>query len=135
MEGVCSRGMFVVGGCLYPAAACLLTHPCCLPMLFAVAATHPNTNTHATNKFTSPTCTQVLGGGIDVVSIGLRTYIRSVPGEFNMDKNRVMELAQQQGCISAGAGGQCVCRAGTAACVLVAGCVCVVCWGVTSSVL
>jgi hypothetical protein len=45
---------------------------------------------------------QVLGGGIDVVSIGLRTYIRSVPGEFNMDKNRVMELAQQAGYISAG---------------------------------
>ena len=45
---------------------------------------------------------QVLGGGIDVVVIGSRTYIRSVPGEFNMDKNRVMELAQQQGYISAG---------------------------------
>lgn len=45
---------------------------------------------------------QVLGGGIDVMSIGLRTYIRSVPGEFNMDKNRVMELAQQTGYISAG---------------------------------
>lgn len=44
----------------------------------------------------------MLGGGIDVVSIGLRTYIRSVPGEFNMDKNRVMELAQQTGYISAG---------------------------------
>jgi hypothetical protein len=37
------------------------------------------------------------------VTIGVRTYIRSVPGEFNMDKNKVMELAQQQGCISAGA--------------------------------
>lgn len=46
---------------------------------------------------------KVLGGGIDVVSIGCRSYIRSVPGEFNMDKNRVMELAQQQGYISAAA--------------------------------
>lgn len=46
---------------------------------------------------------QVLGGGIDVVTIGVRTYIRSVPGEFNMDKNKVMEVAQQQGFISAGA--------------------------------
>jgi ESCRT-II complex subunit VPS22 len=45
----------------------------------------------------------VLGGGIDVVTIGVRTYIRSVPGEFNMDKNKVMELAQQQSYISAGA--------------------------------
>jgi len=49
-----------------------------------------------------PAPVQVLGGGIDVVSIGCRSYIRSVPGEFNMDKNRVMELAQQQGYISAG---------------------------------
>jgi hypothetical protein len=45
---------------------------------------------------------QVLGGGIDVVTIGVRTYIRSVPGEFNLDKSKVMELAQQQGCISTG---------------------------------
>lgn len=37
------------------------------------------------------------------MTIGARTYIRSVPGEFNMDKNRVMELAQQHGYISAGA--------------------------------
>lgn len=37
-----------------------------------------------------------------MVMIGSRTYIRSVPGEFNMDKNRIMELAQQQGYISAG---------------------------------
>lgn len=32
-----------------------------------------------------------------MVSIGLRTYARSVPGEFNLDKNRVLELAQQAG--------------------------------------
>lgn len=57
---------------------------------------------------------QVLGGGIDVVTIGARTYIRSVPGEFNMDKNKVMELAQQQGYISAGVCVcQCMCQAGS----------------------
>jgi hypothetical protein len=47
-------------------------------------------------------CCVVLGGGIDVMTIGVRTYIRSVPGEFNLDKNKVMELAQQQGYISTG---------------------------------
>lgn len=47
---------------------------------------------------------QVLGSGIDVLGIGRSTYIRTVPGEFNMDKNRVLELAQAQGCISAGEG-------------------------------
>lgn len=46
---------------------------------------------------------KVLGGGIDVLSIGSRTYIRSVPGEFNLDKNTVMELAQGTGHISKGA--------------------------------
>jgi hypothetical protein len=45
---------------------------------------------------------QVLGGGIDIVTIGRGTYIRSVPGEFNTDKNKVMELAQAAGYISAG---------------------------------
>eukprot|EP00879_Flechtneria_rotunda_P020502 GHRR01021571.1.p1 GENE.GHRR01021571.1~~GHRR01021571.1.p1 ORF type:complete len:247 (+),score=73.94 GHRR01021571.1:298-1038(+) len=45
---------------------------------------------------------KVLGSGIDVISIGPRTYIRSAPGELNMDKNRVMELAQAKGYISAG---------------------------------
>jgi hypothetical protein len=45
---------------------------------------------------------QVLGGGLDVVQVGSQTYIRSVPGEFDTDKNKVLELAQQTGCISAG---------------------------------
>ncbi|WIA20184.1 hypothetical protein OEZ85_006032 [Tetradesmus obliquus] len=45
---------------------------------------------------------KVLGGGIDIVTIGRGTYIRSVPGEFNTDKNKVMELAQAAGYISAG---------------------------------
>ncbi|KAF6261148.1 subunit of ESCRT-II complex [Scenedesmus sp. NREL 46B-D3] len=44
---------------------------------------------------------KVLGGGIDIVTIGRGTYIRSVPGEFNTDKNKVMELAQAAGYISA----------------------------------
>eukprot|EP00775_Hariotina_reticulata_P006892 gene6892-7108_t len=45
---------------------------------------------------------KVLGGGIDVLHVGSQTYIRSVPGEFDTDKNKVLELAQQTGCISAG---------------------------------
>lgn len=45
---------------------------------------------------------QVLGGGLDIVTIGHSTYIRSVPGEFNMDKNKVMEVAQAKGYVSKG---------------------------------
>eukprot|EP00798_Chlamydomonas_sp_ICE-L_P015632 gene15632-21739_t len=37
----------------------------------------------------------VLGSGFDLVKIGKRTYVRSVPGELNMDKNRILELAQE----------------------------------------
>lgn len=39
-------------------------------------------------------CTQVLGGGLDLVTVGVRTYIRSVPVELNTDVNRVLELAE-----------------------------------------
>eukprot|EP00878_Enallax_costatus_P028308 GHUV01030568.1.p1 GENE.GHUV01030568.1~~GHUV01030568.1.p1 ORF type:complete len:198 (+),score=40.83 GHUV01030568.1:409-1002(+) len=45
---------------------------------------------------------KVLGSGIDILVIGKSTYVRSVPGEFNMDKNRVIELAQGRGYVSAG---------------------------------
>ena len=37
---------------------------------------------------------QVLGGGLDVVTVGARTYIRSVPVELNTDTNKVLELAE-----------------------------------------
>jgi hypothetical protein len=37
---------------------------------------------------------RVLGGGFELLSIGGRSYVRSVPGELNTDKNRVLELAQ-----------------------------------------
>ncbi|MEW5316935.1 MAG: hypothetical protein WDW38_008274 [Sanguina aurantia] len=40
---------------------------------------------------------KVLGGGFGIVIIGRTTYVRSVPGELNMDKNRVLELAQESG--------------------------------------
>lgn len=46
-----------------------------------------------------------LGGGTDLVTIGRRTYLRSVPGELNMDKNKVLELAQVLGAgVGAGLG-------------------------------
>lgn len=55
-----------------------------------------------THRRAFTTVMQVLGSGIDILVIGKSTYIRSVPGEFNMDKNRVMELAQGRGYVSAG---------------------------------
>uniref|UniRef100_A0A7S0RI08 Vacuolar protein sorting-associated protein n=1 Tax=Chlamydomonas leiostraca TaxID=1034604 RepID=A0A7S0RI08_9CHLO len=36
---------------------------------------------------------RALGGGFDVVTIGALKYVRSVPGELNLDKNKVMEVA------------------------------------------
>lgn len=41
-----------------------------------------------------------LGGGLDLVTIGASSYIRSVPGELNLDKNRALELAQGKGYLS-----------------------------------
>jgi hypothetical protein len=35
-----------------------------------------------------------LGGGFGIVSVGSVQYVRSVPGELNLDKNRVLEVAQ-----------------------------------------
>jgi len=43
---------------------------------------------------------KVLGNGFNLVTIGKNTYVRSVPGELNMDKNRVLELAQAKGYVS-----------------------------------
>ncbi|PNW70123.1 hypothetical protein CHLRE_17g706650v5 [Chlamydomonas reinhardtii] len=40
---------------------------------------------------------RVLGGGFDLVTIGGRAYVRSVPGELNLDKNRALEAAQARG--------------------------------------
>jgi hypothetical protein len=49
-------------------------------------------------------CTQVLGGGLDLVTVGARTYIRSVPVELNTDVNRVLELAEVGDSGSSGVG-------------------------------
>jgi ESCRT-II complex subunit VPS22 len=38
-----------------------------------------------------------LGGGLDLVAIGRASYVRSVPGELNLDKNRALEIAQVGG--------------------------------------
>eukprot|EP01023_Acetabularia_acetabulum_P015118 TRINITY_DN17334_c0_g1_i1.p1 TRINITY_DN17334_c0_g1~~TRINITY_DN17334_c0_g1_i1.p1 ORF type:complete len:215 (-),score=38.17 TRINITY_DN17334_c0_g1_i1:1-645(-) len=42
----------------------------------------------------------VLGGGFDIVKVGNRTFVRSVPGELNLDKNKIIELAQERGYVS-----------------------------------
>lgn len=42
----------------------------------------------------------VLGNGFDVFTVGKVTYVRSVPGELNMDRNKILELAQEKGVIS-----------------------------------
>lgn len=43
---------------------------------------------------------KVLGNGFDLVTLGDQLYVRSVPGELNTDKNRVLELAQDRGYLS-----------------------------------
>lgn len=43
---------------------------------------------------------RVLGNGFDLVTIGKSQYVRSVPGELNMDKNSVLEVAQGTGHVS-----------------------------------
>ncbi len=43
---------------------------------------------------------KVLGGGFDLVAVGRASYVRSVPGELNTDKNRVIELAHTAGHVS-----------------------------------
>ncbi|KXZ41680.1 hypothetical protein GPECTOR_323g36 [Gonium pectorale] len=40
---------------------------------------------------------RVLGGGFDLVTIGGRSYVRSVPGELSTDSNRALEVAQGKG--------------------------------------
>jgi len=37
---------------------------------------------------------KALGGGFELVRIGGAKYVRSVPGELNMDKNEVLGVAQ-----------------------------------------
>ena len=37
---------------------------------------------------------QVLGNGFEVISVGKRKLVRSVPTELNKDHNEILELAQ-----------------------------------------
>ena len=37
---------------------------------------------------------QVLGSGFEVISVGKRKLVRSVPTELNKDHNAILELAQ-----------------------------------------
>lgn len=43
---------------------------------------------------------KVLGSGFDLVLIGRMQFVRSVPGELNMDSNKILELAQAEGFVS-----------------------------------
>ena len=40
---------------------------------------------------------KVFGAGFTMVQVGSAKYVRSVPGELNLDKNRIIELAQVRG--------------------------------------
>lgn len=37
---------------------------------------------------------KVLGGGFGLTKVGAHTYVRSVPGELNLDTNKVLQVAQ-----------------------------------------
>ncbi|XP_027343799.1 vacuolar protein sorting-associated protein 22 homolog 1 isoform X2 [Abrus precatorius] len=43
---------------------------------------------------------KVLGSGFEVISVGKRKLIRSVPTELNKDHNEILELAQAQGFVT-----------------------------------
>ncbi|CAB4279365.1 unnamed protein product [Prunus armeniaca] len=50
-----------------------------------------------TNKSCDPMVSveEVLGNGFDVISVGKRKLVRSVPTELNKDHNEILELAQE----------------------------------------
>ncbi|CAB4309827.1 unnamed protein product [Prunus armeniaca] len=52
-----------------------------------------------TNKSCDPMVSveEVLGNGFDVIAVGKRKLVRSVPTELNKDHNEILELAQAQG--------------------------------------
>lgn len=39
-------------------------------------------------------CFQVLGNGFEVISVGKKKLVRSVPTELNKDHNEILDLAQ-----------------------------------------
>ncbi|XP_004294366.1 PREDICTED: vacuolar protein sorting-associated protein 22 homolog 1 [Fragaria vesca subsp. vesca] len=43
---------------------------------------------------------KVLGNGFEVISVGKRKLVRSVPTELNKDHNEILELAQSQGFVT-----------------------------------
>ncbi|TXG67609.1 hypothetical protein EZV62_008884 [Acer yangbiense] len=43
---------------------------------------------------------QVLGSGFEVISVGKKKLVRSVPTELNKDHNQILELAQAQGFVT-----------------------------------
>ncbi|XP_010268374.1 PREDICTED: vacuolar protein sorting-associated protein 22 homolog 1 isoform X2 [Nelumbo nucifera] len=43
---------------------------------------------------------KVLGGGYEVISVGKKKLVRSVPTELNKDHNEILELAQAQGYVT-----------------------------------
>ncbi|KAJ6966726.1 vacuolar protein sorting-associated protein 22 [Populus alba x Populus x berolinensis] len=43
---------------------------------------------------------KILGSGFEVISVGRRKLVRSVPTELNKDHNEILELAQAQGFVT-----------------------------------
>eukprot|EP00252_Welwitschia_mirabilis_P007804 TRINITY_DN1951_c0_g1_i2.p1 TRINITY_DN1951_c0_g1~~TRINITY_DN1951_c0_g1_i2.p1 ORF type:complete len:220 (-),score=45.92 TRINITY_DN1951_c0_g1_i2:299-958(-) len=43
---------------------------------------------------------KVLGNGFEVVSVGKKRFVRSVPVELNIDHNKILELAQASGYVT-----------------------------------
>ncbi|XP_062105584.1 vacuolar protein sorting-associated protein 22 homolog 1-like [Humulus lupulus] len=43
---------------------------------------------------------EVLGSGFEVISVGRKKLVRSVPTELNKDHNEILELAQAQGFVT-----------------------------------
>ncbi|KAF2285766.1 hypothetical protein GH714_007715 [Hevea brasiliensis] len=43
---------------------------------------------------------KILGSGFEVISVGKRKLVRSVPTELNKDHNEILELAQAQGYVT-----------------------------------
>jgi ESCRT-II complex subunit VPS22 len=47
-----------------------------------------------------PVNSQVLGSGFEVISVGKKKLVRSVPTELNKDHNGILELAQAEGFVT-----------------------------------
>jgi len=71
-------------------------------MYFGIACVCPHTERFVTCILVDPVVLhtnvsqifQVLGSGFEVISVGKKKLVRSVPTELNKDHNEILELAQ-----------------------------------------